>query len=149
MRDPFEYVDDPQKTQAARSGDYFTAGDLGYVDAEGYLYLCDRRSNLVLSGGANIYPAEVEQVLLTHPAVADCVVVGIPDALLGQALKAFIEPVRGVQAGSGLSLDILKFAGQHLAVGKVPRRIEYVSRIPRDPSGKLTASQRQQLVGAG
>jgi long-chain acyl-CoA synthetase len=135
--DRFAYRGDPEKTQAAYRGDFFTAGDIGYVNEEGYLFICDRRADLIISGGQNIYPAEVERVLLSHSMVADCAVFGAPDSLLGESVRAAVELVEGCEPGPQLKADILTFLTKSLTAAKIPRSIEYVKALPRDPSGKL------------
>jgi long-chain acyl-CoA synthetase len=133
----FEYRNDPEKTQAAYRGDVFTVGDVGYVDESGYLYLCDRKIDLVICGGMNIYPAEIEQILVEHPRIVDCAVFGVPDALMGEALHAVVQPAVGVATNDELTADITLFLRQRLAAVKLPRRIEYLKELPRDPNGKL------------
>jgi long-chain acyl-CoA synthetase len=134
--DRFEYKGDPDKTRAAYRGELFTVGDMGYVNQQGYLFICDRKVDMILCGGINIYPAEIEQVLILHPQVADCMVVGIPDELSGEAIKAVVQPAPGVTPGPKLSLDILDFLTERLDTLKLPRRIEYAEQLPRDPNGK-------------
>ena len=114
-----------------------TLGDVGQVDADGFVYLCDRKSNMIISGGVNIYPAEIEQVLIAHPAVADVGVFGIPDDEWGESVKAAVELVDGCEASRALEADILAFARTHLAGYKVPRSIDFERELPRHPTGKL------------
>jgi long-chain acyl-CoA synthetase len=128
----FHYHNDPDKTSSAWSGDAFTVGDIGYLDDEGYLYITDRASDMVLWGGVNIAPREVEEVLHTHPDVVDCAVFGVPDARDGEHLKAVVE------ARSGVTADALAaHVRERLADYKVPREWALVDRLPRDPSGKV------------
>lgn len=134
---PFEYWKDPAKTAAARRGELFTVGDVGYLDAHGYLFLCDRKSDVIISGGVNIYPAEVEAVLTAHPRVGDAAVFGVPDADLGERVKALVEPRTGVEAGPALARELLEHLRERLAPFKCPRAIDFVTSLPRDPSGKL------------
>ena len=94
----FEYYKDKEKTDKARRGKYFTVGDIGYLDADGYLFLCDRKADMIISGGVNIYPAEIESVLLTHPKIGDAAAFGIPHEEWGEEVKAVIEPIEGVAA---------------------------------------------------
>jgi long-chain acyl-CoA synthetase len=133
----FEYLGDPDKTRAARRGDYYTAGDLGYLNGDGYLFLCDRDADLIVCGGINIYPAEIEQVLVQHPAVADCAVLGARHEIFGRVPRAVIQPEPGVAPGAQLTADIAIFLGERLAVIKLPKHFEYVEKLPRDPNGKL------------
>jgi len=140
----FEYKGDRQKTMAARHGDYFTVGDVGYLNEEGYLFLCDRESDLILSGGVNIYPAEIESQLILHPAVVDCAVFGLPNEEWGEEIKAVVQPAEGVQAGPELTAELLAFLAPRLARMKWPRSIDYVDALPRDPNGKLYKRRLQE-----
>jgi long-chain acyl-CoA synthetase len=134
----FEYHRAPEKTaESYLQPGAFTTGDIGRVDADGYVYLTDRKSNLIISGGVNIYAAEIEQVLQQHPAVADVCVFGIPDEEWGEAVKAAVELLDGQQPSPQLEADILAFAGKHLASYKVPRSIDFEVQLPRHPTGKL------------
>jgi long-chain acyl-CoA synthetase len=147
--DSFEYLGDPVKTRACLRGDYVTVGDRGYLDAAGYLFLVGRDTEIILCSGMNIYPAEIEQVLLGHPAVADCAVVGIPDPLRGQVPVALVELAENHTACADLSRALLAFLGERLAAMKLPRRIEYVAALPRDPNGKLQRRRLAVLEPAG
>jgi long-chain acyl-CoA synthetase len=133
----FEYYKDKAKTDKARLGKYFTVGDIGYLDEDGYLFLCDRKADMIISGGVNIYPAEIESVLLTHPKVGDAAVFGIPHEDWGEEVKAVIEPIEGTAPGEALSAEIFDFLKDRLAKYKTPRSIDYVTAMPRDPNGKL------------
>jgi long-chain acyl-CoA synthetase len=133
----FEYFKDSGKTAANRTAGFFTVGDMGYLDEDGYLFLCDRRSDMIISGGVNIYPAEIEGALLTHPKVADAAVFGIPHDDWGEEIKAVIEPAPGVDPGEALTDDLLAHCSERLARFKLPRSIDYVAELPRDPNGKL------------
>ena len=135
---PFEYHGDPEKTaRAYLEPGVFTIGDVGFVDEEGYVHLADRRSNMIISGGVNIYPAEIEEVLQEHPAIADVGVFGIPDEEWGESVKAAIELAEGFEPSAALETDILAYARAHLAGYKVPRSIDFEASLPRHPSGKL------------
>ncbi|MGY2060967.1 AMP-binding enzyme, partial [Nocardia gipuzkoensis] len=133
----FEYHKDKAKTDDARVGELFTVGDIGHMDEDGYLYLHDRRSDLILSGGVNIYPAEIESELVTHPKVADVAVFGIPHPDWGQEVKAVVQPAPGVEADDELTRELMEFAAARLAKYKLPRSIDYLDELPRDPNGKL------------
>jgi long-chain acyl-CoA synthetase len=147
---PFEYHADPEKTASAYlEPGVFTIGDVGYVDAEGYVHLADRRSNMIISGGVNIYPAEIEQVLQEHPAVADVGVFGIPDDEWGESVKAAIELRAGEEASSELGESILAYARERLAGYKVPRSIDFEASLPRHPSGKLYTRRLRDRYWAG
>ena len=133
----FEYLGDRTKTDAAWRDGYFTVGDVGYVNEEGFLFICDRRTDMIISSGMKIYSAEVERVLITHPAIKDCAVVGVADPVLGEAAVAVVELEDSMTGSAQLSGDILSFLLERLGSMKVPRRIHYVEQLPRDPSGKL------------
>lgn len=138
LAQPFQYHRDPEKTaRCYLEPSIFTIGDIGRVDADGYVYLTDRASNMIISGGVNIYPAEIEQVLQQHPAVADVCVFGIPDDEWGETVKAAVELMDGLVASAQIEADILAFARVHLAAYKVPRSIDFETRLPRHPTGKL------------
>jgi acyl-CoA synthetase (AMP-forming)/AMP-acid ligase II len=137
---PFAYHRDPEKTARAYLDDApggLTLGDVGWIDDAGWVYLCDRRSNMIISGGVNVYPAEIEQVLIAHPAVADVGVFGIPDDEWGETVKAAVELAPGREASPALAADILAFARERLAGYKVPRSIDFETALPRHPTGKL------------
>ena len=134
----FEYHGDPEKTEASYlEPGVFTIGDIGSVSLEGYVTLADRKSNMIISGGVNIYPLEIENVLHEHPAVADVGVFGIPDDEWGESVKAAIELRPGHEASPALEAEILGFAREHLARYKVPRSIDFESELPRHETGKL------------
>jgi long-chain acyl-CoA synthetase len=133
----FEYHGDKKKTDANRRDGFFTVGDVGYLDAEGYLFLCDRKTDMIISGGVNIYPAEIEAVLLTHPSVGDAAVFGIPDEDWGEQVKAVIEPAPGVEPSPRLAEQLVEFCMGRLAKYKCPRSVDFVAAMPRDPNGKL------------
>jgi long-chain acyl-CoA synthetase len=138
MAQGFEYKGDKAKTERAwRPDGYFTVGDAGYLDEDGYLFLSDRKADMIISGGVNIYPAEIEAVLITHPAVLDVAVFGIPDDDWGEQVKAVIEVGEGYEASEALTAEILAFASDSLAKYKRPRTIDWVDVMPRDPNGKL------------
>jgi long-chain acyl-CoA synthetase len=133
----FDYHKDRDKTLAGRANGMFTVGDIGYLDADGYLYLCDRKGDMIISGGVNIYPAEIEAELSCHPAVADVAVFGIPHEEWGEEVKAVVQPADGRQAGPDLTAELLAFLDGRIARFKLPRTIDYVAELPRDPNGKL------------
>jgi long-chain acyl-CoA synthetase len=135
---PFEYFNDPGKTAEARSADgtMSTVGDVGYVD-DGFLYLTDRATFMIISGGVNIYPQECENLLITHPKVADAAVFGVPNADLGEEVKAVVQAMPGVEPGPDLARELIAFCGQHLARQKWPRSIDFEAELPRLPTGKL------------
>jgi long-chain acyl-CoA synthetase len=133
----FEYYNDKEKTQKNRIGRFFTVGDVGYLDDDGFLFLCDRKTDMIISGGANIYPAEIEGVLLGHPKVVDAAVFGIPHEDWGEEVKAVIQPVDGVEGTPELAAEILAWCEGRLAHFKTPKTIDFTDDMPRDPNGKL------------
>ena len=133
----FEYYKDSEKTQKSYRGGLFTLGDAGYVDEEGYLFLTDRKSDMIISGGVNIYPAEIEAVLVQHPAVRDVAVFGIPDDDWGEQIKAVIELSEGYAAEAALVDELLKFAEIQLARYKLPKSVDFSPELPRTLAGKL------------
>lgn len=134
----FEYHGDPGKTAAARhERGWTTLGDVGYVDDDGFLYLTDRKAHMIVSGGVNIYPQEVENVLVEHPAVEDVAVIGVPDPEFGEQVKAVVRLVGGRRDDDGIVDELLVYCREHLAHFKCPRTIDLVDELPRDPNGKL------------
>ncbi len=135
----FRYYNDDAKTAESRRGDYFTVGDIGTMDDDGYLYLKERSANLIIVGGVNIYPVEIENALLGHPGVADAAVFGVPDADLGERVVAVVELRDAARrADEGQARDeLLAHCAQQLARFKVPREVTFIDRMPRDDSGKL------------
>jgi len=115
----------------------FQAGDVGYVDKDGYVYLTDRRTFMIISGGVNIYPQECENLLITHPDVADAAVFGVPNADLGEEVKAVVQPMPGVSPGQDLADELIAFCNMSLSRQKVPRSIDFEAELPRLPTGKL------------
>ncbi|MGH2364616.1 MAG: acyl-CoA synthetase [Chloroflexota bacterium] len=137
LRGSVEYFKDPEKTARGRHGQHFTVGDVGYLDEDGYLFLADRKIDMIISGGVNIYPIEIENVIIGHPKVLDVAVFGIPNEEWGEEIKAVIEPVPGDEAGPSLAADILAYCDGKMARYKLPKSIDFVAAMPRDPSGKL------------
>ena len=133
----FEYYGDAPKTRAAFSGPYFTLGDIGYLDAEGYLFLCDRSADVINSGGVNVYPAEVDAVLVAHPAVADAATVGEPHDEWGEQVLSVIELADGYLAGEDLSAELIALCQRELASFKCPRRVTFDEALPRLENGKI------------
>jgi long-chain acyl-CoA synthetase len=136
---PFEYFKDPNKTREARSpdGSMSTVGDVGYVDGDGYLHLTDRATFMIISGGVNIYPQECENLLITHPKIADAAVFGVPNADLGEEVKAVVQPMPGILPCPDLAEELISFCSQSLSRQKVPRSIDFEAELPRLPTGKL------------
>jgi long-chain acyl-CoA synthetase len=135
----FTYYKDEEQTAEGRdpSGDRSTVGDVGYLDDDGYLYLTDRKTYMIISGGVNIYPQEVENLLVTHPKVLDAAVFGVPNADLGEEVKAVVQLVDGHTAGPDLERELIGFCRQHLAHYKCPRSVDFEPELPRLPTGKL------------
>ncbi|MGH9172377.1 MAG: AMP-binding protein [Acidimicrobiales bacterium] len=133
----FAYYKDTGKTAESYRGDYFTLGDVGYEDVEGYFYLTDRSANLVISGGVNIYPAEVDAVLLEHPAVADAATIGVPDAEWGESVLAVVELRAGSLPSEELASELRDFCLARLAHYKCPRSVDFVPELPRQDNGKI------------
>lgn len=133
----FDYYGDAAKTAGSYRGDHFTMGDVGYLDEDGYLYLTDRSADLIISGGVNVYPAEVEAELLGHPAVGDAAVIGVPDEEWGELVVAVVEPAPGVDAGDELAAELVRHCRDRLAHFKCPRRVDFTDSLPRTDSGKL------------
>jgi long-chain acyl-CoA synthetase len=138
----FRYAGDPELTESVYIGNLATLGDVGYLDEDGYLFIVDRRKDMVITGGANVYPAEVEAVLITHPGIEEVAVVGLPDAEYGEIVTAVVARA----PGSDLDADaVMVFAREHLVRYKAPRRVEFVEALPRDPMGKV---RKRELRGA-
>ena len=130
----FTYNNDDAKRREVALGDLVTVGDVGYLDADGFLFLCDRKRDMIISGGVNIYPAEIESMLIQMPGVRDCAVFGIPDEEFGEQICAYVELMSGVAIES---IDVRAYLGEHLARYKVPKVVEFASALPREDSGKI------------
>jgi long-chain acyl-CoA synthetase len=135
---PLSYHNDPQKVaeNTNRHG-WTTLGDVGWVDEDGYLYLTDRKSFMIISGGVNIYPQEIENLLVTHPKVADVAVVGAPDEVMGEKVVAVVQPLDWADAGESLRAELIAFARANLSHVKAPRELDFMQELPRHPTGKL------------
>ena len=134
---PFEYYKDSEKTRSSYHDRHFTLGDMGYVDEDGFLFLTDRSANLIISGGVNIYPAEVDAVLLEHPAVADAAAIGVPSPEWGEEVLAVVEPRVGIEPTDELADRLVAFCRQRLAHYKCPRRVDFIDTLPRQDNGKI------------
>jgi long-chain acyl-CoA synthetase len=130
----FTYNNDDAKRREIALGDLVTVGDVGYQDPDGYLYLCDRKRDMIISGGVNVYPAEIESVLIQMPGVRDCAVFGIPDEEFGEQICAHVEPIGGMAIDA---IAVRSYLGQHLARYKVPKVVEFSAALPREDSGKI------------
>ncbi|MDA4108125.1 AMP-binding protein [Mycolicibacterium holsaticum] len=137
----FEYRNDAELTDSVHRGNAFTLGDMGYLDDDGYLFICDRAKDMIISGGVNIYPAEVEGVLSSHPAIADVAVIGIPDPEWGEQVKAVVELVAGVAPSDALAEELIAYTRARLAGYKRPRSVDFTARLPRTETGKLLKRQ--------
>jgi long-chain acyl-CoA synthetase len=134
----FEYFKDAAKTASISNGrGWRTLGDVGHVDEDGYLYLTDRSTFMIVSGGVNIYPQEAENLLVMHPKLVDAAVFGVPNDEFGEEVKAVVQPVDGVELGPALEAELIEYCKTHLASYKCPRTIEFDPALPRDPNGKL------------
>jgi long-chain acyl-CoA synthetase len=134
----FAYHNDPEKTKRAYNArGWSTLGDVGYLDGEGFLYLTDRKSYMIISGGVNIYPQETEDVLITHPEVADVAVFGVPNEEMGEEVKAVVQPHDTARAGKALEAELIVFCRKHLSPIKCPKSIDFEAELPRTPTGKL------------
>jgi long-chain acyl-CoA synthetase len=141
---PFEYHKDPDKTKAAQHPDHPTwtaVGDLGYVDEDGYLFLTDRKAFTIISGGVNIYPQEIENVLTSHSAVYDVAVIGVPDPEFGESVKAIVQLREGFGASDELADELIAFVRERIAHYKAPRTVDFVADLPRTPTGKLVKGE--------
>lgn len=135
---PISYHNEPEKTRASIiDGTWCTAGDLGWLDADDYLFLADRKHNMIISGGVNIYPQEVENVLTLHPAIRDLAVIGVPNAEYGEEVKAVVALAEGVAPSDSLAAELIAYCRERLAHYKCPRAVDFVAEIPRLPSGKV------------
>jgi len=135
---PFEYHNDPEKTAESRSSKGLnTMGDVGYLDEEGYLYLTDRKANMIISGGINIYPQETENILAMHPKVMDAAVFGITNEDFGEEVKAVIQPADMADAGPEFEKELMEYCTRHLSKIKCPKSIDFEKKLPRTPTGKL------------
>ncbi|PLQ01172.1 acyl-CoA synthetase [Cupriavidus pauculus] len=142
----FTYLNNDKARREIDIDGHVTLGDMGYVDADGYLFICDRASDMVISGGVNIYPAEIEHELVRYPGVADCVVFGVPDDEYGERLHGVVEPVAGAEVAPAAVIEWLR---HRLSGFKVPRSIEIVARLPRDETGKLAKRRLRDQHWAG
>jgi long-chain acyl-CoA synthetase len=147
-RSNFVYHNDPAKTARSRVGAFATSGDIGRLDADGYLYILDRRDDLILSGGANIYPAEIEARLITHPAVRDVAVIGIADPEWGQSVLAVVQLANVAAAGAELAESLRAYCAEALASYKCPRRFEFRTEFPRTAAGKLQRRVLRDIYNA-
>jgi len=134
----FEYHNDPEKTRSSRNEKgWSTLGDVGRVDEDGFLYLTDRKSYMIITGGVNVYPQETENILALHPSVFDVAVIGVPNEDFGEEVKAVVQVADGVEPGPELERELIAYTREHLADVKCPRSVDFVDELPRHPTGKL------------
>lgn len=139
-RQPFHYHNDPAKTESARHPrhpNWTAVGDVGYLDQDGYLYLTDRKTFMIISGGVNIYPQAIEDALVTHPKVGDAAVIGVPDEEMGESVKAIIEPAEGVAPSAELAEELIGYLRGKVARYMIPKSVDFIERMPRLQTGKL------------
>ncbi|MDZ7782053.1 MAG: acyl-CoA synthetase [Halioglobus sp.] len=146
---PFEYHKSEEKTEGSRLGDMATVGDVGYVDEEGYLYLTDRKTNMIISGGVNIYPQETENILVMHPKIADVAVIGVPDEEMGEEVKAVVQPLDFATAGPELERELIEYCRERLSHFKCPRSVDFAEQLPRSDAGKLFKRRIRERYWAG
>jgi long-chain acyl-CoA synthetase len=140
----FSYRGADQTTEETWLGDYFTLGEMGYLDDDGFLFLADRRKDMIITGGSNVYSAEVEAVLISHPSVADVAVIGVPDPEFGEQVKALVEPREPIEAEA-----LIAYCREHLAHFKCPKSIDFLPSMPRDPNGKVRKRELREPYWAG
>ncbi len=141
-----EYYNKPEATASNTKDGFFSVGDIAYRDEDGYYYICDRKIDMIISGGVNIYPAEIEAVLTAHPAVADVAVIGVPDEQWGESTKAVVALRSGASATAE---ELIAFCGERLAAYKKPRSVDFVDDLPRNPTGKLMKTLIRQPYWQG
>jgi acyl-CoA synthetase (AMP-forming)/AMP-acid ligase II len=147
---PFEYHNDPEKTlSVTESHGWRTIGDMGYLDDEGYLFLTDRKAHMIISGGVNIYPQETEDLLASHPLIADVAVIGVPDEEMGESVKAVVQLADSTLASPETEERLLAHCRAHLASYKCPRSVDFVDDLPRDPNGKLYKRRLREQYWSG
>jgi len=144
----FQYFKAPEKTHAATLGDFITAGDIGHLDEDGYLFLSGRSAELVICGGANVYPAEADEVLLAHPQVVDAAAFGVPDDDWGEVLAAVVVLEPGTRGSAELCEDILAWCSERLGRHRSPRRVEVVDEVLRSAAGKILRRELQRRHGS-
>jgi long-chain acyl-CoA synthetase len=134
----FEYHGEPGKTaEAFNDKGWATTGDVGYVDEEGFLYLTDRKNFMIISGGVNVYPQEIENLLITHPKVADVAVFGVPHDEFGESVHAVVEPMNWVDSTDEVAIELMEWARERLSKIKVPRSLHFKEKLPRMDNGKM------------
>jgi long-chain acyl-CoA synthetase len=145
----FEYFGDREKTDRNQRGAHYTLGDHGYLDDDGYLFLAGRSAELIISGGVNIYPAEIDAALLEHPAVRDAATIGVPDEEWGEQVVAVVELMADVEPSPELAEELRTHCRDRIASFKVPRRIEFVDALPRQDNGKVYRGRLREQYATG
>jgi long-chain acyl-CoA synthetase len=140
----FTYRGADEATEETWLGEYFTLGEMGYLDEDGYLFLADRKKDMIITGGSNVYSAEVEAVLISHPAVADVAVIGVPDPEFGEQVKALVEAREPIDAEA-----LIAFCRERLAHFKCPKSIDFLESMPRDPNGKVRKRELREPFWVG
>jgi long-chain acyl-CoA synthetase len=133
----FEYYKDNDKTASSYRGDYFTLGDMGYFDEDGYLFLTGRTAELIISGGVNIYPQEVDSGMMQHPAVHDVCTIGVPNEEWGEEVKSVVQLNPGFEPSDALGQELIEFTREHVAHYKCPKTVDFADDLPRLPTGKI------------
>lgn len=145
----FQYYNDPHKTQKSRRDNYFTLGDIGYLDEEDYLFLTGRSAETIIAGGVNVYPQEIDNELIKHPAVEDSCVVGVPHEEYGEEVKAVVQLKPSFAPSAALKEEILQFAADNLASFKIPRSLDFVAELPRSAAGKILRNRVREQYWQG
>jgi long-chain acyl-CoA synthetase len=145
----FVYYKNEELTSKTYRGDWFTLGDMGYLDEDGYLFLTDRQSNMIISGGINIYPQEIENCLAMHPKVFDVAVIGAPDEEMGEQVRAIVIPATGIEPDALLADELIAYTRRELAHFKCPKAVSFVTELPRTETGKLQKRLLMSQYGVG
>jgi acyl-CoA synthetase (AMP-forming)/AMP-acid ligase II len=140
------YWERPEATAETLRGGWLHTGDVAYMDEHGYVYILDRTKDMIISGGSNVYPREVEEVLLQHPAISEVGVIGVPDELWGEAVKAVVVLKQGATATAE---EIIAFAGERMAGYKKPKSVDFVAELPKNPVGKVLKRELRDRYWAG
>ena len=145
----FVYYKNEELTSKTYRADWFTLGDMGYLDEDGYLFLTDRQSNMIISGGVNIYPQEIENCLAMHPKVFDVAVIGVPDEEMGEQVRAIVIPAAGIEPDGTLADELIAYTRSELAHFKCPRAVTFTRELPRTETGKLQKRLLTSRYGPG
>jgi acyl-CoA synthetase (AMP-forming)/AMP-acid ligase II len=140
------YYKNAEATAEVSKHGWHHTGDLAYQDEEGFIYICDRKKEVIITGGFNVYPLEVEQVVLSHPAVQDCAVVGVPDETWGEAIKAVVELKPGRTVGGD---ELIRLCKERIGSVKAPKSVDFIDDLPRSPVGKVTRKEVRERYWSG